>query len=90
MTIQLKCTICGNSFVSNRSDVKYCQPYCRLKAYRQRHGIHQRRADRDLRSALEGVASGRLTGAAAKARLDLILLKQIRVDKTIKRMIESL
>ena len=90
MTIQLLCTICGNSFASNRSDVLYCKAYCRLKAYRQRHGIHQKRADRDLRSALEGVSSGRLTAPQAKAKLDLILLKEIPVDKTIRKMIESL
>ena len=84
------CTICGNRFASNRSDTKYCKDYCRLKAFRQRHGIHQQRADRELRNALAGVSSGRLTAPQAKARLDLILLNQIPVEKTIRKMIENL
>ena len=84
------CTICGTAYTSKRFDAKYCSGYCRLKAYRQRHGIHQRRADQNLRSVLQGVSSGRLTGAAAKARLALILLDGIRVDKDIRKLIENL
>ena len=84
------CTICGTTYTSKRFDAKYCSAYCRLKAYRQRHGIHQRRADRDLRSALEGVSSGRLSGASAKARLGLYLVDGIKVDKDIRRIIENL
>ena len=84
------CTICGNPFASNRSDTKYCQAYCRLKAYRQRHGILQVKADRDIRSALEGVSSGRLSGAQAKAKLALYFLDGIKVNKDVRKIIESM
>ena len=68
----------------------YCKPYCRLKAFRHRRGIRQRRADRELRSALEGVSSGRLTGASAKAKLGLCDLSKIRVDGALRKIINSL
>ena len=56
----------------------------------QRRGIRQARAERELRSALGGVSQGRLSGASAKARLALILLDGIKVDKDIRKIIENL
>ena len=68
----------------------YCRPYCRLKAFRHRHGFRQVRAEKDLRWALQGVSTGRLAGAAAKAKLGLYDLKGIKVKKDLRKIIESL
>ena len=89
-TLNRRCETCGATYTPTRSDSKYCKAYCKLKAFRYRHGILQVRADRELRSALEGVSSGRLSGAAAKARLGLYLVDGIKVDKDIRRIVENL
>ena len=68
----------------------YCRPYCRLKAFRHRRGIRQRRADRDLRWVLGMVSSGSTSGASLKAKLALYLLDGIKVDKDIRKIIESM
>ena len=68
----------------------YCRPYCRLKAFRHRHGIRQRRADKDLRWALARVSSGKTSGASVKAKLALFLLDGIKVDKDVRKIIESM
>ena len=89
-TLERPCNTCGTMYTPNRSDSKYCQPYCKLKAFRDRHGLRQARVDRELRSDLGGVSSGRLSGAAAKARLALYLLDGFKVDKDIRKIIESM
>ena len=89
-TRQRPCDTCGTIYAVTRSDSKYCKPYCKLKAFRYRHGILRVRADRDLRSCLRSVSGGRTSGAAAKAKLGLYLLDGIKVDKDIRKLIESL
>jgi hypothetical protein len=56
----------------------------------QRRGIRQARSDRELRGILGHVSQGRISGAAAKAKLALILLDGIKVDKDIRKIIESM
>ena len=56
----------------------------------QRRGIRQARAERELRTALGGVAQGRISGASARARLALVLLDGVEVDKDIRKIIENL
>ena len=85
-----RCIICANPFTPKRRDARYCRPYCRLKAFRHRHGILQRRADRDLRSCLLSVSGGRLSAASAKARLGLYDLSGIKIEKGIRKIIESM
>ena len=85
-----QCETCGETYTPSRSDAQYCSKYCKLKAHRHRHGILRQRADKDLRSALGGVSSGRLSGASAKARLGLYNLKGIKIDKDLRKIIESL
>ena len=84
------CDTCGNEYTANRSNSKYCRPYCKLKAFRQRHGIHQARAERELRGILGHVSQGRTSGASAKAKLALYLLDGIKVDKDIRKIIQSM
>ena len=56
----------------------------------QRREIRQVRAERALRTALGEVAQGRLSGASAKAKLAMILLDRIEVDRDIRKIIEKL
>ena len=68
----------------------YCKPYCRLKAFRHRRRIRQVNAERALRGTLGHVSQGRTSGAAAKARLALYLMDGVRIDKDIRKIIESM
>ena len=77
-------------YTVSRSDSQYCQPYCKLKAFRHRHSILQVRADRELRSSLLAVSGGRATGASLKAKLALQVLAGVKVDKAIRKIIESM
>ena len=56
----------------------------------QRREIRQARAERALRNSLEGVAQGRITGESAKARLAMVLLDGIEIDRDIRKIIESM
>ena len=48
------------------------------------------RAEEDLRWALARVSSGKTSGASVKAKLALVLLDGIKVDKDIRKIIESM
>ena len=89
-TLKRPCETCGTEYTPSRSDGRYCKAYCKLKAFRYRHGILQVKADRDIRSALEGVSSGRLSGAQAKAKLALYFLDGIKINKDVRKIIESM
>ena len=84
------CDTCGNEYTANRSDSKYCKPYCKLKAFKRRRGISQDQAERDLRAILGHVSQGRTSGASAKATLALYLLDGIKVDKNVMDIIQSM
>ena len=89
-TLQRPCETCGETYTAARSDALYCSKYCKLKAFRHRHSILQARADRALRSCLKSVSGGRLSGAAAKAKLGLYDLSGIRIDKDLRKIIDNL
>ena len=57
---------------------------------RTRRTSLQARADRALRSCLKSVSGGRLSGAAAKAKLGLYDLSGIRIDKDLRKIIDNL
>ena len=85
-----RCETCGNPFTPERRDAQYCRAYCRLKAFRHRHGIRQVQADKSLRWCLAMVSSGSRSSASLKAKLALYLLDGIRVDKDVRKIIESM
>ena len=90
MIYKKRCETCGNPFESTRRDARYCKPYCRLVPFRKRNELIVARAERELRSTLEGVESGRLTGAQAKAKLGRFLLDKVKVPKEVKDLIRNL
>ena len=41
------CATCGENFEPKRTDARFCSVACKQKAYRRRHGSHDRRAGLD-------------------------------------------
>ena len=71
--LALSCAFCGGSFVSSRSDTRYCSALCRQKALRKRSAL-----DRDLNrliTQLEQFAvdhGDRFSGHSESDRLDTV------------------
>ena len=90
MVHRKRCLTCSNPFTPKRSDARYCRAYCRLSAFRKRDELIVAKAERELRTVLGGVSSGRLTGAQAKARLAVYLLDGVKIPKEVKQLIQRL